>query len=285
MDPPTTALPPLPTSRPRKSLPVVTKVGGDSNATQSPTKLCSPSIPLRPSALPTSQYPASTSDVPTLRSTSSLGRASRSLPEKTVRKIVSIASFPQPPKAASGPNTALSVSSVASLRKGSSDASSTATTGGSRSKRPSRVSATSTTVSGYRGSQTPSLLNGDGDGNSIPLSGSHRVSDGSNPSLPPSRSSSAQGSCSTSATTFEDTDDVPRRGREDADEAEDSHRNPRDKEVKGNVIVSVRVRPDTAGQESSRAEGEWMVDGRRSLVAYRGREGGDYHYGQFRVER
>jgi centromeric protein E len=49
------------------------------------------------------------------------------------------------------------------------------------------------------------------------------------------------------------------------------------------VIVSVRVRPDTAGQESLSAEGEWMVDGRRSLVAYRGREGGDYHYGTLKV--
>ena len=53
------------------------------------------------------------------------------------------------------------------------------------------------------------------------------------------------------------------------------------------MIVSVRVRPD-AGKgkdarsegEWSRSEGEWMVDGRRSLVAYRGREGGDYYYGQ-----
>jgi centromeric protein E len=62
----------------------------------------------------------------------------------------------------------------------------------------------------------------------------------------------------------------------------DSKRNSRNKEIKGNVIVSVRVRPDVAGQDAARAEGEWMVDGRRSLVAYRGREGGDYHYGRFK---
>ncbi len=152
--------------------------------------------------------------------------------------------------------------------------------GSNRSKRPSRVS-TATTVSSYRGSQTPSLLNGDGDGKSIPISASHRVSDGSNPSPPHSRSSSAQGSCSTSATTFEDTDDVPRRGREEADEAQDNERNPGGKEARGNVIVSVRVRPDSGTQESSsQGDGEWMVDGRRSLVAYRGREGGDYYYGK-----
>ena len=135
----------------------------------------------------------------------------------------------------------------------------------------------------FQSSQTPSLLNGGGDGKSIPISASHRVSDGSNPSPPHSRSSSAQGSCSTSATTFEDTDDVPRQGREDAAEAQDVPKNLGSKEVKGNVIVSVRVRPDTAGQESLQADGEWMVDGRRSLVAYRGREGGDYLYGKLDV--
>ena len=49
------------------------------------------------------------------------------------------------------------------------------------------------------------------------------------------------------------------------------------KENQGNVIVSVRVRPDVGG-EGDHAEGEWMVDGRRSLISFRGREGGDYHY-------
>lgn len=48
--------------------------------------------------------------------------------------------------------------------------------------------------------------------------------------------------------------------------------------MKGNVIVSVRVRPDPSGQDKSPSDGEWMVDGRRGLIAYRGKEGGDYHY-------
>lgn len=270
MDPPTTALPPLPSNKPRKSLPVVTKNFGDLSRTESPTKLRSPSTPLRPSALPTLQHPASTPAVPTMRPSSSLGKASGSIMEKTVRKTISIASFPHPPKSASNSASASPVSSVPSI---------TGTIGSTRSKKPSRGS-TATTFSSYRGSQTPSLLNRGGDGKSIPLATSHRVSDASNPSPPHSRSSSAQGSCSTSATTFEDTDDGPRRGREGADGAQDNERNPRGKEVKGNVIVSVRVRPDTACQESSQADGEWMVDGRRSLVAYRGREGGDYHYGK-----
>ena len=50
------------------------------------------------------------------------------------------------------------------------------------------------------------------------------------------------------------------------------------KESKQNVTVSVRVRPDVSGDKSSKADGEWMVDGRRSLIAYKGREGGDYFY-------
>ena len=102
-----------------------------------------------------------------------------------------------------------------------------------------------------------------------------------------SRSSSAQGSYSTSATTFEDVDEVPRRGRDDVSasgQASSTERRPEGKEAKGNVTVSVRVRPDAKQGsrnegEWTRSEGEWMVDGRKSLIAYRGREGGDYYYG------
>lgn len=49
--------------------------------------------------------------------------------------------------------------------------------------------------------------------------------------------------------------------------------------TKGNVIVSVRVRPDAGGGDVNTTDGEWIVDGRRSLVSYRGKEGGDYRYG------
>lgn len=56
----------------------------------------------------------------------------------------------------------------------------------------------------------------------------------------------------------------------------------RPSEGKGNVIVSVRVRPDAgANGQPIKTDGEWMVDGRRSLVAYKGKEGGDYYYGMF----
>jgi centromeric protein E len=128
--------------------------------------------------------------------------------------------------------------------------------------RPKRSSRLSTgTTSSYRSSKTPSLLNGSGEGKFI-SSGDAR--DDASPGH--SRSSSAQGSCSTSATTFED--------------AEDAGKAPKPKEIKGNVIVSVRVRPDNnSGGETPRNHGEWSVDSRQSLISYRGKEGGDYCYG------
>jgi len=131
---------------------------------------------------------------------------------------------------------------------------------------------------------SPSLLNGSGDAVSISAGPGQRGSGGVTSSNSPghSRSSSAQGSYSTSATTFEDIDEMPRRGREDSSgQASGSERKSEANESKGNVIVSVRVRPDAKhGKDGTRSEGEWMVDGRKSLIAYRGREGGDYYYGQ-----
>ena len=129
----------------------------------------------------------------------------------------------------------------------------------------------------YNGGPAPSLTNGKGDSKTI--SGSRESSGLASLHSPPhSRSSSAQGSYSTSATTFEDGEDKrsprddgvqDRRGRDSVSKKE---------EPKGNVIVSVRVRPDAVGDKSSAKE--WLVDGRQSLVAYRGREGGDYYYGK-----
>lgn len=56
----------------------------------------------------------------------------------------------------------------------------------------------------------------------------------------------------------------------------------KDGKDKGNVIVSVRVRPDAGSSENekSKTDLEWMVEGRRSLISYRGREGGEYYYGK-----
>lgn len=122
------------------------------------------------------------------------------------------------------------------------------------------------------------MLNSTIPSSAIPLVDNKRASDGQSsiPSPPQSRSSSANGSYSTSATTLEEADED--RGRAKEAEKIQSPKTAKGKEHKGNVIVSVRVRPDTSGHDSSASEGEWMVDGRRSLIAYRGKEGGDYVY-------
>ncbi|KAJ5946229.1 hypothetical protein N7454_003068 [Penicillium verhagenii] len=210
-NPPTVALPPLPNPKPRKSTPAAGETPRSASPYQQLSKLRTPSSPKPSSARSPLSTSNSTSNLSTIRSASS-GRAPGS-PDKALRRTISIASFPQPPKAGgSRPSTASSMSGI------------TATpVGGVKPKRSSRLS--TGTTSSYRSSKTPSLLNGSGDGNSIMAVA--RDPDGS-PGH--SRSSSAQGSsCSTSATTFED--------------AEDS-KSTKPKEIKGNVIVSVRVRPD-----------------------------------------
>lgn len=136
--------------------------------------------------------------------------------------------------------------------------------GSVKSKRGSRPSIG---AASQRSSKTHSLLSAGGDAKSV----SHADLEGS-PSQ--SRSSSAEGSYSTSATTFED-------GDETAGMAKSSSKSKDTKETKGNVIVSVRVRPNVSGESS--ANPEWMVDTRRGLLVYNGKEGGDYYYGNTRL--
>ena len=128
----------------------------------------------------------------------------------------------------------------------------------------------------YAGNGVPSLLNSRGDSKSVPGLRESATGTG-NHSPPQSRSSSAQDSYSTSATTFEEPDEK-RPLDETGDRKRGRDSGSKDKESKGNVIVSVRVRPDAGGDKASARE--WLVDGRQSLVAYRGREGGDYYYGE-----
>ena len=242
-NPPSGSLPPLPNPKPRKA------VSSDTPRAASPygaTKLRTPSSP-KPSLKSPLSSSNSTSNLNAARSTSG-GRTPGS-PEKSLRRTISIASFPQPPKAGSRPSTASSISGIQ---------------GATPSVRPKRSSRLSTgTTSSYRSSKTPSLLNGSGEGKFI---SSADARDDASPGH--SRSSSAQGSCSTSATTFEDTEDAGKS-------------NSKPKEIKGNVIVSVRVRPDNnSGGETPRNHGEWSVDSRQSLISYRGKEGGDYFYGK-----
>ncbi|KAJ5210280.1 hypothetical protein N7491_010086 [Penicillium cf. griseofulvum] len=233
--PPTGSLPPIP--KPRKST-------SDARAASpyQTSKLRTPSSPK-----PSLKSPLATSNsTSNLNARSTSGRTPGS-PDKSLRRTISIASFPQPPKASSRPSTASSLSGIQ---------------GATSSVRPQRSSRLSTgTTSSYRSSKTPSLLNGSGEGKFI-SSGEAR-----DPEASPthSRSSSAQGSCSTSATTFEDADDTGKPSS-------------KPKEIKGNVLVSVRVRPDNNSGETSRNHGEWSIDSRQSLISYRGKEGGDYFY-------
>jgi len=73
---------------------------------------------------------------------------------------------------------------------------------------------------------------------------------------------------STTTTQFEDLEDSSTDGKSQG----------ANMEKKGNVVVSVRVRPNANG---GKVDGEWAVDGRNSVISYRGREGGEYHLGRF----
>lgn len=92
-------------------------------------------------------------------------------------------------------------------------------------------------------------------------------------SPPHSRSSSAQGSYSTNATTIDvgagSGDELTVRGRTDEKGG--------GSEGKGNVLVSVRVRPD-ASDSVGGANNEWIIDGRYGKVGYGGKDGGIFEY-------
>ncbi|EXJ95991.1 centromeric protein E [Capronia coronata CBS 617.96] len=260
-DPPTGALPPIPSNKPpRKSLPQIT------SRLKAPSRTTTLSPPPVASTVDLS-YPKPSE------------RASGISPGKSVRKTVSIGSFPQPPNAASRPPTSASAASTTSTRKRTSDGTgSTVQPSTIKSKKSPKASL----AASFMTSQTPSLLNSTGDGMTISTKAANRISDAQSSihSLPQSRSSSANGSYSTSATTIEEVDDDSRGRTKDLDDTTmDSKQISKGKEIKGNVIVSVRVRPDPGTQNNYQSEeGEWMVDGRRGLVACRGKDGGDYHY-------
>ncbi|KAI9674270.1 MAG: hypothetical protein M1829_003817 [Trizodia sp. TS-e1964] len=269
LTPPSAALPPLPSVKSRKT-------------TISPTTPRAPGPGNRAVSTPSAIPPPSSSvqnnfSLANLSSTSKIAAPGVNGIGKTLRKTISIGAFPQPPKGSSR----ITSFPPSPLSGGSTPTSATATSPlgpaptPRQLKRPNTLNASAT--SHHTGFNSASLLGSQGKlGSSAPGA---RGSDGllSLPSPPQSRSSSAQGSYSTAATTNDDSGDYP-KGQESFDDAvTDSDRNSKVKEGKGNVIVSVRVRPDASSQNDS-SEGEWLVDGRRSLVSYRGREGGDYFY-------
>ena len=250
LGPPTAALPALPVSKTRKSTGGLPAPGSRSTPSTPKTSLRAPSAAFPPPALP-----APTGALPQPRAVS--GMPGLSTPGKTIRKVVSIASFPQPPRGegriASLPPSPLSAGLAA------------------------RKSKTPTTPTYQFSNSTPSLLNGTGEGKSVARLVGTRNSDGliSVSSPPQSRSSSAQDSYSTSATQYEDLiEGVPQKS-----DATGSSKRSSKIDGKGNVLVSVRVRPDAAGGDQP--EGDWMVDARKSLIAYNGKEGGNHYYGMF----
>lgn len=243
--PPNVALPALPVPKTRKSTGNLLAAA----ATPSKSAASTPRSGLRtPSSVhstaPTSPAPASTVPLPRFP-------PGVLPPGKSLKKAVSINSFPHPPSR----NSSVPPSPLAAERS-------------SNSTRRPKASAAASTFN--VGSSTPSLLNGSGEGKSV--GAGVRMSDGliSVSSLPQSRSSSAQESYSTSATTYDEPTETHGNSSSSpmADDGEAD---------KGNVLVSVRVRPDPTGNDNPR---DWSVEPRRSLISYNGKDSGNYYYGE-----
>ncbi|KAH4971519.1 hypothetical protein HBI18_015270 [Parastagonospora nodorum] len=271
--PPTGPLPSLPVAKTRHSNIGIAQRSNSSSLLPSATAIravSSSALPCRPG----SKHGNSPS-VPTL---SADGGPVGSLPPgKSLRKTVSIGAFPQPPRhngsgKSSAPGSPLSASTTLGGESVDRRLSSV-----SKASVPSRNSSLkkprTSNIGGARGLlpksplSPPSLLNASAD--SVPVDTAHL----SLPSPPQSRNSSPQGSYATSATTFEEGAEEDARGRMDSK----GDNNPLPKDGKGNVLVSVRVRPDV-GAKDSKQELEWDVNNKHALISYKGREGGEYNY-------
>ena len=291
LPPPNSALPQLPVFDSHNLLAVSEASSPQQSATLTTSKfaLRTPSKIIKPSASPSTSHPISSPIIPTLSSnfTNQPHSQTQTLStDKEVRRSVSIANFPQPPKVRrTGLDSKYStathslISEATAQSKHESDM-------GTSSLRIKRLK-TKASMDGLgltpSGGTTSTLFNGSWDSKAISGTSKIKVSNdlASLRSPPHSRSSSAQGSYSTSATTFEDTDDkkVKEEGHHNTRSGSKRRGSSRtENEAKGNVIVSVRVRPDAGAEKSSGKD--WLVDSRQSLVAYRGREAGDYYYGR-----
>jgi centromeric protein E len=259
LGPPTTPLPSLPVSKSRgpstssPATPAESRRGsGISSLLPTPgtaPRSVSSALPQRPSG---KKHHGSTSTLPG-------GTANPTTPGK-LRKTISIGAFPQPPK--SGGTSPESASSQRHSDVGTRATPPLRKRGEEGSLRQSAMRQSSMRSTSY--SNGTSFLNG-GEGKSVSLM--------SLPSPPASRSSSPPDS---------NTEHEGEESRGRSTSAEDKLFDEKHgKDGKGNVIVSVRVRPDVAPSEREKGDLEWMVDGRRSSISYRGREGGDYSYGGF----
>jgi centromeric protein E len=212
----------------------------------------------------------SSPSIPTLRTQASSPSPSR-VPTPNLRKAVSIEAFSRPPGSSIGSASPLAQLAQSSPRSSSQSSSPrlphssavprlplTVAQPPSGLRKPqskqslrnlrSKVSTTSlstTVVSAARTSKSESLL--------------------SIPSPPGSRSSSAPVSPATPLTPNTPVADSTMLEALNVE---------KDKEAKGNITVSVRVRPDAAAD--TQPDGEWLVDGRRSLISY---ESGEHRYG------
>jgi centromeric protein E len=275
--PPTGPLPSLP--MPKKSR--VSNIGPTSRTPSSllpspatARAVSSSGLSLRPVS---KSYSNSAISTPTLTTTDA---PAGPLPSgRGLRKTVSIGAFPQPPKhggrISSHPPSPLSASSTPNSdaldERLSSISKAAPTRGGSIKKPASRVSSVGGRGLLAKSPLTPSFFNGSGESVSVVNTGHLSL-----PSPPQSRSSSAHGSYATSATTIEDIADDENRGRMDDASAGEGNMLPKD--GKGNVVVSVRVRPDVGAKDSSQ-EAEWEINNKLGLLTYKGREGGEFCYG------
>jgi centromeric protein E len=278
LSPPTGPLPSLPVPKSRDN---AANGKRDDDPNQMLTSLRPPaSVRAASSSLPTrpqlKAHSTSVSSIPTV-STIANESASIATPARTLRKTISIGAFPQPPRGLNRTNHPPSPLSASATPMQFTPSAGPKAIPQRRSSMQPKTPKGARRTSSIKSPLTPSsLLHANGDAKSISSSGFLSL-----PSPPGSRTSSAQGSYATSATTFEDLDDDA-RGRDGAtpDNKSGADRQSAHKDSnKGNVIVSVRVRPDVGGGDHTKTELEWMVDGRKSLISYRGKEGGEYYYG------
>ncbi|KAG9945514.1 kinesin-domain-containing protein, partial [Aureobasidium melanogenum] len=193
------------------------------------------------------------------------------VPTPNLRKAVSIEAFPRPP----GSAIASPLGPLASSSPRNSSQSSTSLAPNSHSASISRLPLSPLAPpAGLRKPQSkPSLRNLRSKTSTASLTTAAAASAVRNsksesllsiPSPPGSRSSSAPVSPATPLT--------PNTVAADSTMSEATNGD-KDKEAKGNITVSVRVRPDAAAD--TQPDGEWLVDGRRSLITY---ESGEYRY-------
>lgn len=314
-NPPTGPLPALPVSKPRNSpqygdlqtddaLRPSTSAG---TGAVTPSKPHTRSVTLSGLPTPKTKQTQSTPTVPTLSTIPTPGAKTPTIPAtstpptpgKTLRKTSSIGQFPAPPKVgpriSSLPPSPLSAAETAdpsalplepkvrgvsvrtSIENGTRKPKSSRSSG--YGVRPKASSASLNTYS--RPSTNGTRERGAGSAS--------RTSDSflNLPSPPESRSSSAGASYEIPGIEDVDGEDME-RGRPKSQETTLTGRNSISTKrssgtkdsAKGNVLVSVRVRPDTSNGDQG-SDGEWMVDGRRSLISYRGKESGDYQYGVY----